>query len=394
MAKKAHKRIFLDYASTTPLDSGVLKAMLPYLQRDFGNPSAIYTEGLIAKQAVMESRKKIATVLNVKPEEVIFTASGTEADNLAIRGVFDAWKKEFNLAGQAPHIITTTIEHPGILEVCNYIEKEGGEVTYVPVEENGIVDPHKIKAALKHNTILVSIIYASNEIGTIQPLREISRIIQEVKNGKAYPYFHTDASQAGNYLDLSFQKLGVDLMTIDASKLYGPKGVGALIAKKYVTLKPIIFGGGQEKGLRSGTEHVANIVGCAEALVKAHKLKEKESKRLKVLQDYFIQNVIKIIPGVSINGDTDRRLPNNVNFCVPGLDAEFAVIKFDKEGIACSSASSCLNLSEESYSYVVSALGKRGKDCRGSSLRFTMGRGTSKQDINLTLTAIKSILIT
>lgn len=388
------KRIFLDYASTTPLDKQVFKAMLPYMRTYFGNPSAVYKEGVATKNVVKAARQSIATLLAIRPEEIIFTASGTESDNLALRGVVEMWKKEF-----VPHIVTTTIEHPGILEVCKALEKQGCEVTYVPVEKNGIVDPQKIKAALKSTTVLVTVMYANNEIGTIQPLKEISKLIQEYKKSRegeatVFPYFHTDASQAANYLDLSFQKLGVDMMTLDASKIYGPKGVGVLAAKRHVSLHPIILGGGQEKGLRAGTENVPGIIGCATALVRAEQMREKETLRLKKLQDYFIENVIKLYPDVIINGDRYNRLPNNVNICKPGLDSEFAVIKLDYEGIACSSASSCLNLSEESYSYVVAALGDEGNTCKSSSLRFTFGRKTTLREIKLTLNKIRSILIT
>jgi cysteine desulfurase len=424
------RRIFLDYASTTPLDKRVLKAMLPYMVEDFGNPSAIYQEGLVGKNIVKGSRTSIARILNVRPEEIIFTASGTEADNMAVLGVVNAFKNS------TPHIVTTNIEHPGILELCKHLEKpirqaqgeHGVEVTYVPVEENGIVDPQKIKAALKPNTVLVTVMLANNEIGTIQPIREISRLIQEFRKSRGgkvvlaggeegagpdnadlgasfksslpLPYFHTDASQAANYVDLSFQKLGVDMMTLDASKIYGPKGMGLLAVKRYVDLTPIIYGGGQERGLRSGTENVPGIVGFSKALEIADELREKETDRLKKLQLYFFETVIKMSPSVSSNGDLEKRLPNNVNICIDGIDSEFAVITLDTEGISCSSASSCMNLSEEPYSYVIDALDaarsktSRGRSCRSSSLRFTLGRATTLKEIDLTLTKIKSILIT
>lgn len=383
------KRIFLDYASTTPVDPEVLKVMVPYMATHFGNASAIYQEGLLAKKAIAEARTLISSHLNIRASEMVFTASGTEADNLAIRGIFEFYKDKFR-----PHIITTNIEHPGVLEICRYIEKNGGDVTYIPVAENGIVDPQKIKQALKPETVLVSVMLANNEIGTIQPVRDIARIIAEYKRDnkkETFPYLHTDASQAGNYLDLSFQKNGCDLMTLDASKIYGPKGVGVLALKTYVEIKPIIYGGGQEKGLRSATENVVGIVGLAKALKIAQAKREKESKRLKKLQTYFFKAVTKAIPHVVINGDTEKRLPNNVNICIPKLDAEFAVIKLDQMGIACSSASSCINLSENSYSYVVDALGEKGKACRESSLRFTFGRDTTKRDIKATIRLITNI---
>jgi cysteine desulfurase len=380
------KRIFLDYASTTPLDRKVERAMRPFMSADFGNPSALYKEGVIAKNAIKESREKIARLLNVRAEELVFTASGTEADNLALLGLFNFYKKQFT-----PHIVTTNIEHPGILEIAKYIEQEGGEVSYIPVDERGLVDPQKIEAALKPTTILVSVMYANNEIGTIEPLRDISRRVHAYReiNTTEFPYLHTDASQAANYLDLSFQKLGVDMMTLDASKIYGPKGIGLLAARRSVPLTPIVFGGGQEKGLRSGTENVPAIVGMAEALVAAQHIKEKESLRLKTLRDYFFDELIKLNVNVSINGDREARLPNNINICVPGLDAEFAVIKLDHLGVSASSASSCMNLSENSYSYVVDAL---GNGCRESSLRFTLGRATKKRDLDLTLKKFQSII--
>lgn len=399
-----NKRIFLDYASTTPTDKRVIRAMVPYFAGAFGNPSALYAEGLAAKAAVKDARKTIAELLNVRTDEIIFTASGTEADNLAVRGVFEAFRAKF-----VPHIITTAIEHPGILEICREIERLGGEVSYVSVEKNGIVDPKKIAAALKPSTVLVSVMLANNEIGTIQPLREIRRAIDEYQKSSRLnlaarfnlddpallpiPYLHTDASQAGNYLDVSFQKLGVDMMTLDASKIYGPKGIGLLAARKHVALKPVILGGGQEKGLRSGTENVPGIVGFAEALRIAQSMREKESDRLGELRDYFFAAVIKEFSGVYINGDMKMRLPNNINICIPKIDAEFAVIQLDQKGIAASAASSCQSLSENPFSYVVAALPEHGEGCKGSSLRFTLGRNTAKKQIDLTLRAIDSIII-
>jgi cysteine desulfurase len=390
------KRIFLDYASTTPLDKKVEKAMQQFVAKNFGNPSALYKEGVEAKLAVKESREKISKLLNVRTEEIIFTASGTEADNLALIGLFNYYKKDFISKGCVPHIVTSVIEHSGILETCKYIEREGGEVSYVEVEENGIVDPNKIKALLKPNTILVSVMLANNEIGTIQPIRDISRIIKEYreKNNTEFPFLHTDASQAANYLDLSFQKLGVDLMTLDGSKIYGPKGIGLLAARRLVPLTPIVFGGGQEKNLRAGTENVPAIVGIAEAITLVQNIKNSETERLLELQTYFFEQVIKRNSNVCINGDRNKRLPNNVNICIDGLDAEFAVIKLDHLGVSCSAASSCLNLSENSYSYVLNALGKRGKACRESSLRFSFGRATTKAEIILTLKKIQSIMST
>ena len=388
------------------LISGLLHSCLRKLKNFPGNPSALHKEGVAARHEINEARKTIAGMLNVKSEEIIFTSGGTEADNLALRGIAEAWKPHI----PRPHIVTTNIEHAGILEVCKYLAKNGTEITYVPVEKNGIVNPQKIKQALKPTTVLVSVMYANNEIGTIQPLREISRIIAEYKKERSekekgtalnIPYLHTDASQAGNYLDLNFQKLGIDLMTLDAAKFYGPRGIGLLAVRRLVSINPLIIGGGQERGLRSGTENVSASAGMALALQQAADIKEKETVRLSMLRDYFFAGVIKNIPGVLVNGDVQLRLPNNINICIPGLDAEFAVIKLDARGIACSAASSCLNLSETSYSYVIDALDNAPqqtpfspRNCKSSALRFTLGRDTTKKDIDLTLRALTAIITT
>jgi cysteine desulfurase len=392
MIRKPKKRIFLDYASTTPIDKKVLRAMLPYLEKSFENPSALYKEGVDAKRRIEDARRTIALILHVEPSDIVFTASGTEADNLALLGIYESacvWRTDIK-----PHIITTTIEHPAVLEACREIERRGGEVTYVEVDESGIVSPDAIRQALTPATILVSVMYANNEIGTIQPVKEISKVIRTYST--AHPaskvYFHTDASQAPNYLSVNCESLGVDLMTLDASKIYGPKGIGLLVAKKHVGISPIIFGGGQEKGLRSGTENVPAIVGFAEALIRAEAMREKESGRLKALRDYFISEMRNRYPIFRLNGDAEHRLPNNINVCAPGLDAEFAVLQLDTLGISCSSASACKSLSEISSSYVIENLGQQGKECGTSSLRFTLGRGTTKAHVTSTLRALEHVL--
>jgi cysteine desulfurase len=416
-----HRRIYLDHASTTPIDSVVYKAMVPFFQHYYANPSALYKEGVAMRRVVDGVRTSIARILNIKSEEVYFTASGTEADNMAIVGVFEKalhlWAEgtegtqRVQLDTKRPHIITTNIEHPGILEVCRqYVERKGGDVTYIEVEENGIVDPLKIKAALRPSTVLVSVMYANNEIGTIQPLRDIARVIEEYKKEQrsVYPIFHTDASQAGNYLDLNFAKVGVDMMTLDGSKIYGPKGVGVLAMKRHVPASPLIYGGGQERGVRAGTENVAGIVGFGIALERTVALRERESQRVKMLKDFFIEKLAQICPAAHYNGDREMSLPNTVNVCIPGIDAELAVLKFDHKGIAISAASACMNNKEHSESYVIQALDKKAKavldkknvhtknpnDCSASSLRFTFGRSTTLSDIKLTLKVFEAILTT
>ena len=396
---RAGGRIFLDYASVTPVDEEVSLRMKKCQDEVFGNPSALYEEGIKAKEEVKKSREIISKILNVRPSEIIFTSGGTEGNNLALLGVFDACKTESppapdqagGRAGFIPHVITTTIEHPAILEVCKEIEKRGGEVTYVGVGEDGIVNPKDISNALKKNTILVSVMYANNEIGTVQPIAKIGKILKEwrERHDTVSPYFHVDACQAPLYLPMDIAKYGVNLITLDGIKIYGPRGIGILYIDSDVHINSIMFGGGQEKGLRSGTENVSSIVGVAKALEIAQQMKEKESERLVLIRDYTIEQILKNFPKATLNGSEEYRLPNNINICFPGLDAEFAVISLDVSGISASYSSSCRTLSENSSSYVVTALGK--DNCSLSSLRFTLGRETTKGDIDELLLALKKV---
>lgn len=376
------KKIYLDYASTTPLDKKVFKKMKPFFTDVFFNPSSIHKGGLLAKKAVQESREKIARVLSVRAQDIYFVGSGTESINLAMLGVVRNALAE--IKDDKPHLIITEIEHPAVMEAARRLEKEGAELTMLPVLKSGLISPQSVRAALKPNTVLVSIMFANNEIGTILPISKIAKEIQNYKNKLGrdkfdYPYFHTDASQAVNYLSVQVEKLGVDLMTIDAGKFYGPKGVGVFYKKYSVEIEPIIFGGSQESGLRAGTENVAGIVGCAEAFVVAQKSREKESNRLLKLQLYFIEEVLKVFPNATLNGDLRNRLPNNVNFCFPYSNAEFLVLAFDAQNILVSSTTACKSLGDNSYSYVVEAIGK--PDCAASSIRFSFGRGTTKNQL-------------
>ena len=386
--KNRNKRVFLDYASITPTDKKVAKKMKEYESIIFANPSALYTEGLKAKKAIEEAKSNIAKILGAKKNEIIFTSGGTEGNNLAIFGVFEAVK----LANNKPHIITTTIEHPSILEVCKEIERRGGEVTYIEVSEDGVINPKDIKESIKPNTILVSIMYANNEIGTVQEIHEIGRIIKEWrhKNNTSLPYFHTDACQATLYEEINVNKLGVDVMTLDGIKMYGPKGIGVLYVRSGVNIKPIYFGGGQEKGLRSGTENLPAIMGLAEAFIIANKMKDKENKRLIVIRNYAIKKILEKFNEAKLNGSQKMRLPNNINICFPNLDAEFAVIFLNILGVSASYSSSCRNLKEDSSSYVVEAIGR--KNCSTSSLRFTLGRENTKKDIDRLIKALQKII--
>lgn len=393
-------RIFLDYASSTPIAGKVLEAMKPWQEDNFSNPSALYNEALQAKEAVNSAREKIARVLNAQKNEIIFTSGGTEGNNLALLGLFQKYKTE----NFTPHIITCQTEHSSILEVCKEIERRGGEVTYLPVSPDGLISVKDIEESIRPETILISISFANNEIGIIQPIKEISKIIKnyreknkgknkqenEWKNKIAFPYFHTDACQAPLFLSLDLLKLGVDMMTLDGIKMYGPRGMGFLYIRSGIEINPILFGGGQERGLRSGTENTAGIVGLATALELAQKNKEKESVKLSEIRDYAISKILKTFSTAELNGSHTERLPNNINICFPGLDAEFAVISLDIAGISASYSSSCQTLKEDSSSYVISALGK--KDCAESSLRFTLGRDTKKIDIDMLINALQKII--
>jgi len=378
------KRLYFDYAATTPIDARVVKAMRPFFSKKFANATALYKEGVEVKQALTDARKQVAAILNASYKEVFFTGSGTEANNLAILGVIGRYAH--------PHVVTTTIEHPSVLEVCKEVERRGGEVTVVPVDERGVVSARSIAESLKENTVLVSVMCANNEIGTIQPLKEIAKKIREHR--KKYLHskivFHTDASQAANYLPLNVASLGVDLLTLDGSKIYGPKGVGMLYVKNGTDISPILFGGGQEGGIRSGTENMAGVVGFAKAFSITDESREKESKRLLVLRDMLIEKIAKAFPSSTLNGDQSERLVNNVNVCFPGVDAEFVVIKLDVEGVACSYSSSCRTLSENNRSYVLEAIG-RGC-CAESSLRFTLGRATTAKDIDRLMKILPRVL--
>ena len=381
------RRIYLDYASATPVDPRI-ERFVRRLKRHYGNPSSIHREGLDAKQILDESRVKVARLAQVKTDEVFFTSSGTESNNTCIQGTVNAYTGK-NL----PHIITTTVEHSSVLEVCRYLERNNrAEITYLGVGKDGLVDPQDIEKNLRKNTVLVSVMQVNNEIGTIQPISDISRIVKTFRkeNKSKYPYIHTDASQAPCYIDFHFERLGVDLLTLDSLKVYGPRGAGRIIKRNEIELEPIILGGGQEKGLRSGTENVFAIAGFAEALLISDSERKHEIERLTKIRDNCIKEILKIFPDVSLNGSASDRIANNINVCFPGVDAEFLVIKLDSRGIAVSFSSSCRSKAENSTSYVISEIGK--DDCKGSSLRITLGRFTKNKDIKTFLKELSHVL--
>lgn len=379
------KRIYLDHAATTYLDPRVKKAMEKYWSEDFGNPSAIYHEGRKAKRAIEESRKTISRIINSRPEEIIFTSGGTESNNLAIFGVARLTMSNPRHRKSNLHIITTKFEHHSVLNPIKFLEKQGFDVTYLDVGKDGIVEPKDIEKALRPETILISIIYANNEIGTIQPISEIAKIM---KNHKAI--FHIDACQATGYLDIDVEKLGVDMMTVNGSKIYGPKSVGFLYVKKGTKLSPIMYGGDQEKKLRPGTENVPAIIGLAEAIKLVDKEKKKEVKRLTVLRDYFIGRLTNEIPNIFLNGHPTKRLPNNINISIMGIEGESVVLYLDNLGVSCSTGSACTSDSLEP-SHVIMALGG-SHELGHSSIRFSLGKRNTKKDIDYIMKILPNIV--
>lgn len=378
-------KIYLDYAATTPLEIRVFKAMLPYLRKDFGNPSSFHCFGQKTRLAVEQAREKIADFLGCSAEEIIFTASATEANNLALRSCLTGNVKQ-------GHIITSQIEHHSVLEVCRALEKEGIEITYLPINKEGLIKISDLEKSLRPNTVLVSLIYANNEIGTIQPIVDIGRLLKKKNsNRKTKIYFHTDAVQAINYLDCRVDHLGVDFLVMSAHKIYGPKGVGALFVRQGTPINPLIFGGGQERGLRSGTENVAGIVGLGAAIeeVKNPQIKIQNIK-IRQLRDKLIKGILNRIPEAKLNGSLTERLPNNLNFSFKGTEGEAIMMALDQKGIAVSTGSAC-STRDLAPSHVLLALGLSEEEAH-SSLRITLGKYTNQKEIEKFLKVLPPII--
>ncbi len=392
-----NKKIYLDNSATTPVDKRVLTAMSKYWSFDFANPSSIHSMGVKAKVALQKARNTIANFIGGHDREIIFTSGGTEANNLAIFGLINSIRKE-GLPAQAGkkysemHFITTEIEHSSISECLKELELRGAKVDYLKVNEFGLVNPKDLREMIRPETLLISVGYVNSEIGVIQPIKEI---IKEIRHKRkefhdsrfGLPYLHTDASQAGLYLNMNVEELGVDLLTLDAQKMYGPKGVGALYIRDGIKISPIMFGGGQEKGIRSGTENIPLIVGFAEAVQLAQKNKEKENKRLIKIRDYFFENIKKFVPDAIINGCTENRLPNNINISISGQDGEMLVFRLDETGIICSSSSACASGNGESE--VVKKI-SNNNDRAKSTLRFSMNKNTKIENIRKLLKILKN----
>lgn len=385
-------KIYLDYAATTPVDEKVLKAMLPYFSRSFGNAMSIHSFGQEALQAIDKARSQAAEFFNCEPPEIIFTSSATEANNLAIKGVLKSYYAKPENKNIKPHIITTQFEHHCVLDACRMAEKDGlAEITYLPVNKDGVVKVSDVKKALKPNTILVSVMYVNNEIGTVQPIAEIGNLIKKT-NGAKKPMklvFHTDATQAVNYFDCDVKKLGVDLLSMSAHKIYGPKGVGLLYVKKNTPLKRIQDGGDQEYKLRAGTHNVPGIVGLGAAIELVHGSRSAAHSKILSLRNYLIKRVLKEIPKAYLNGSSEKRSPNNANFRFDSVEGEGLILSLDMDGIAASTGSACSSGALDP-SHVLLALGLKHEQAHGS-LRLTLGKNTTKKELDHTVTKLKEI---
>ena len=372
------KGIYLDHASTTPVDPRVLAAMLPYFSKLYGNPSSMHQPGRVNHAAVTEARETIARCINAQPNEILFTSGGTEADNFAIIGIAHAYRDKGN------HIIVSNIEHKAVLDSCKRLEREGFDVTYLPVDRQGIISIEELTLAIRPDTTLVSIMYANNEIGSIQPIQAVSRVLRT--STVANPMFHCDASQATGSLPIDVREIGVDAMTISSSKIYGPKGIGCLFIRSTVDIQPLIVGGGQERGLRSGTENVASIVGFATALEISEQMRQTENPRLTELRDYFLKRLTSEVDDVSVNGSTEHRLPNNVNVSIQGVEGESLLLLLDHYGVYCSTGSACSS-ADLNPSHVLVNIGIP-LELAHCSIRFTLGRRTTKNDVDSAMDVI------
>ncbi len=373
------KRIYLDYAATTPTHPEVLKAMLPYFSEVYGNPSSIHTCGQDARKAVEEARASVARLIGADEEEIIFTSGGTEADNFAITGAAFANEKK------GKHIITTVIEHHAVLETGKFLEKRGFKVTYVPVDNYGMVAPDDIKRAINPGTILISVMHANNEVGTVQPLEEIAEIARE-----RGVLFHTDAVQTVGHIPAEVNKLGVDLLSMSAHKLYGPKGVGALYIRKGTPVTPFMRGGGQERERRAGTENVPGIVGFGKAAEIARREMGEEVEHLIELRDGLVKELYQRIDGIKLNGHPEKRLPNNINISVDYVEGESMLLNLDMQGICASTGSACSSGNLEA-SHVLLAAGCTHEQAHGS-LRFTLGKWTTAADLKKVLEVLPPIV--
>lgn len=374
------RKVYMDHTASRPIDPKVFEAMTPYFKEFYGNPSSLHSFGLDAKKALEESRAKIARLIGAEnPEEIRFTSGGTESNNLAIKGVAYRNRKRGN------HIITTTIEHMSVMNTCKYLARQGFEITYVPVDNQGVVDVEKLEDAIKENTILISVTYASGEIGTIEPIREIGKIASDNE-----VYLHVDAVAAAGKIPINVEDEHINLMSISSNDMYGPKGVGALYVKKGTKIQPIIHGGGQEMGLRSGTENIPGIVGMAKAAEIAEGEMEAEGKRLRLLRDKLIKGALGSIERSYLNGHPTKRLPNNASLRFSYIEGESLILSLDMFGIHVSSGSACTTKTLEP-SHVLLAIGLAHEEAHGSLL-FTLGKQNKEEDVDYVLEVLPGVV--
>jgi len=372
------RRVYLDNNATTPLAPEAFEAMRPFYLEDYGNASSIHWYGQRAKAAMETAREQVARLINCRPSEVVFTSGGTEADNAAIVGMVEAARAEFK------HVITTAIEHHAVLHTAKALEKRGVSVTYVRVGPSGVVDPGDVERAVRPETVLVSVMHANNELGTIQPLEEIGRLARERDI-----YFHTDAVQSVGKIPVDVEKLGVDLLSLSAHKLYGPKGVGALFVRKGTILRPLLHGGHHERDRRPGTENVPGIVGLGRAAELAREHMAEDTTRMSGLRDRLEEGILRSVPLVTVNGDPKRRLPTTTSIAFDYIEGEGFVIAMDLRGIACSTGAACSSGSLEP-SHVLAAIGKTPEQAR-SSIRFSLGRFNTAEDIDQALEIVPAV---
>lgn len=370
---------YFDNAATTKVKGEVLNKMLPFFSNQYGNPSSMYTLGRSARRALEEARKKVADLINANPSEIILLGGGSEADNTALKGIAHKYKEKGN------HIITTKIEHPAILNTCKSLEKEGFEITYLDVDNQGFINIEELKKAINNQTILISVMYANNEIGTIEPIEEISKIAKERSI-----IFHTDAVQACGNIPIDVKKLSVDLLSLSGHKLYGPKGTGALYIKEGIEIESLINGGHQEKGKRAGTENVAGFVGLGEACKLAKESINTHYKYLKKLRDYYISQIEQNIENTQLNGSREERLPGNANFSFKGVDGGAILLKLDELGISASSGSAC-STGNPNPSHVLTAIGLNEEYAK-SALRITFGEDNDISDVDYLVRSIEKIV--
>lgn len=373
------ERIYLDYAATSYVKDEVLQAMIPFFKENFGNPSSLYESGRQAKTVLENARESVAKQINAKfKNEIYFTSCGTESDNWALKGVMEA------NSAKGKHLITTAVEHHAVIDTCKYLQTLGYDVTFLPVDEYGMVTVQQVKDAIRPDTVLVSVVYANNEVGTINPISEIGKAVHD-----AGVFFHTDAVQAAGHLNLDVQALNVDLLSLSAHKFYGPKGIGMLYVRNGVKITRLVHGGAQERKKRAGTENVPEIVGMAKALELANKELEEKNNSLCKLRDYMIAELQNRIPHIKLNGHPTKRISNNVNFSLEFIEAEASLLCLDLAGIECSSGSACASGSLES-SHVLTAMGIPPEIAKGA-LRFTFGETTTKEQIDYTINELEQL---